>query len=244
MGGGLGAKLRAIRQQWRLSLREVEQRSLRVAQERGSDSYQISASWLDRLEREHHELTVNKLIALADIYNLSAERLIRQAYPGQDATSFFSQLSGSEDAGVFTGGPLDFPPEFLRPDAPHASGTSSETNLLPAEAGRTSPYRVGITGERDLTLDPMVRPGSVVLIDTRKKDISPRKDWAREFQRPIYFLMTRDAYFCGWCELEEATDRLTLIPHPLSPAPSRRWKFKTEVENLGRVVMVAIRMNQ
>ena len=62
---GIGARLRAIRRQWQLSLREVEERSLRFAQERGSQSYQISASWLDRLEREEHELTVNKLICLS-----------------------------------------------------------------------------------------------------------------------------------------------------------------------------------
>jgi transcriptional regulator with XRE-family HTH domain len=78
---GIGLKLRSIRQQWQLSLREVEERSLRFAQERGSQSYQISASWLDRLEREQHELTVNKLITLADIYNVPTEQLLRSMYP-------------------------------------------------------------------------------------------------------------------------------------------------------------------
>jgi hypothetical protein len=48
----------------------------------GSQSYQVSASWLNPLEREEHELTVNKLIVLSDIYNLSSERLIRSIYPG------------------------------------------------------------------------------------------------------------------------------------------------------------------
>jgi hypothetical protein len=79
---GIGGKLRTIRQTWQLSLREVEERSLRLAMERGNRSYQISASWLDRLEREEHELTVNKLIVLAHIYSLPAERLLRFMYPG------------------------------------------------------------------------------------------------------------------------------------------------------------------
>jgi transcriptional regulator with XRE-family HTH domain len=61
----IGVKLRTIRQQLQFSLREVEERSLRFAQEQGDQSYQVSASWLARLEREDHELTVNKLIALA-----------------------------------------------------------------------------------------------------------------------------------------------------------------------------------
>jgi hypothetical protein len=52
--------------------------------------------------------------------------------------------------------------------------------------------------------------------------------------------MTRDAYICGWCELDKTSDWLTLIPQPLSPASSRRWKYRTEIENMRRVVDVAI----
>jgi transcriptional regulator with XRE-family HTH domain len=66
--GSIGFKLRSIRQQRQLSLREVEERSVRAAQERRDPAYQISASWLNRLEREAHELTVNKLSVLAEIW--------------------------------------------------------------------------------------------------------------------------------------------------------------------------------
>src|SRR6201992_2947816 len=104
---GNGARLRTIRRQWRLSLREVEERSLRFAQERGSQSYQISASWLDRLEREEHELTVNKLVALADIYNVPAEQLIRSAYPGSPQSPMVRQLSTPNATMLLTDGPLE-----------------------------------------------------------------------------------------------------------------------------------------
>src|ERR1700743_3922677 len=90
---GMGARLGAIRRQWQLSLREVEERSLRFAQERGNQSYQVSASWLDRLEREEHELTVNKLIALADIYNLATDELLRDIYPQALQTGLLRPLS-------------------------------------------------------------------------------------------------------------------------------------------------------
>ena len=96
-------------------------------------------------------------------------------------------------------------------------------------------YRRGIIGKRDRTLDPMIPPGSIVHIDTRERSISTSKSWAHDW--PIYFLMTRDGYVCGWCELDGDSEWLTLIPHPLSPAPSRRWKYRTEIENLGRVVV-------
>src|ERR1700678_2502138 len=89
--GGIGVRLRTIRQQWQLSLREVEERSLRFAQEMGDQSYQVSASWLDRLEREEHELTVNKLIVLADIYNLPIEQLLRSIYADDAQPTFLRQ---------------------------------------------------------------------------------------------------------------------------------------------------------
>lgn len=77
---GIGAKLRRIRQQWQFSLREVEERSLRFAQEQGDQSYLVSASWLARLEGEDHELTVKKLIALSDVYGIPAEQMLRLMY--------------------------------------------------------------------------------------------------------------------------------------------------------------------
>jgi hypothetical protein len=61
LAGGDCGKLRSMRLQGKLTLRQVEERSLRFVQQKGNQSFQISASWLDRLEREEHELTVNKL---------------------------------------------------------------------------------------------------------------------------------------------------------------------------------------
>jgi transcriptional regulator with XRE-family HTH domain len=241
--GGIGGRLRAIRRQWQLSLREVEERSLRFAQERGSQSFQVSASWLDRLEREEHELTVNKLISLADIYNIPPEQLLRSMYPANPQPPLLKQDSGPNATLLLTEGPLEEQARYLLPDTLGTDQPPDETTLLSVENGHLlAPYRRGIIGKRDLTLDPMIPAGSVVQIDTQKRAISSRRDWTHEFQRPIYFLMTRDSYVCGWCELDKASDWLTLIPHPLSPASSRRWRYRKEIENLGRVIFVAIRL--
>jgi transcriptional regulator with XRE-family HTH domain len=239
---GIGVKLRTIRQQWQLSLREVEERSLRFAQEKGNHSYQVSASWLDRLEREEHELTVNKLIALAEIYNVSTEQLLRTMYPGSTQKSLLKQLSSPNSTQLLSEGPLEEQARYLLPDTNGHDPSPDETTLLSTDIGSyMAPYRRGIIGKRDLTLDPMIPAGSIVQIDTQKRAISSRKDWHHEFQRPIYFLMTREGYVCGWCELDKSSDWLTLIPHPLSPASSRRWKYRKEIETIGRVIVVAIR---
>jgi transcriptional regulator with XRE-family HTH domain len=204
----IGGTLRAFRLQRKLSLREVETQSHVFAEETGHDSYRVSASWLDRLERAEHKLTANKLAVLAHIYGVHPEELFRAMYPdslGQD------------------------PP----PDA---------TALFSPGGPSQGPYRWGLIGRRDLTLAPLIRTGSVVQIDTRRRVIAAVKQWAHPLQRPIYFLMTRDAYFCGWCELDPQEQRLTLVPHPLSPASSQSWKYRKEVEIVGRVVAVNIRV--
>jgi transcriptional regulator with XRE-family HTH domain len=240
---GIGARLRAIRRQWHLSLREVEERSRRIAQERGDLSYRVSASWLARLERGKHELTVNKLIALAEIYSIPFDQLLRAVYPRNSETQNPDQLSSSNATELPTEGPGKVPARrSLGAKPPLVGLTPDETTLLPSENGPSrTPYLGAIIGKLDLTLDPMIPAGSIVQIDTRKREISPKKHWTYEFQRPIYFLKTRDGYVCGWCELDEESQWLTLIPHPLSSAPSRRWQYRTEVENLGRVMSVVIR---
>jgi transcriptional regulator with XRE-family HTH domain len=225
---GIGAKLRTIRQTWHLSLREVEERSLRLAKERGNQSYQISASWLVRLEREEPELTVRKLEALSEIYNVPTDEMLCTMYPRDGQDLILKQLSGPNATMLLTEGPLENQARYLLPDAPVAQAPDETTLLVPEQGQLPTPYRCGIIGKRDFTLDPMIPAGSIVHIDTQKRAIVSRRDWSHEFQRPIYFLITRDGYVCGWCELDRASDWLTVIPHPLSPASSRRWKYRTE----------------
>jgi transcriptional regulator with XRE-family HTH domain len=200
MAEGLGLLLRTIRQQWKLTLRDVEERSHRFAREIGNPDYKVSASWLDRLEREEHGITVNKPMLLAHIYSVPMGQLLR----------FASNQDGSLEA----------------------------TALLTAPAG---PYRWGVIGKSDRIMYPMIPGGSVVYINSEDRVISSRRDWTNEFQRPIYFLTTRrGGCLCSWCELDKNSEWLTVIPHPLSPASSRRWKYQTEIENVWRVVSVAI----
>jgi transcriptional regulator with XRE-family HTH domain len=240
---GIGARLRMIRRQWRLSLREVEQRSRSIAQERGDLSFHVSAGWLARLESDGHELTVNKLISLAEIYSISLDQLLGSNYPGNGEPLTIGQRPGPSSTTL----PME---DSRKSQANHLlSGTQfpdqspDETSLLATEnAPSPTPYRRGIIGRLDLTLDPMIPPGSIVQIDTTNRAISSRRNWTHEFQRPAYFLRIREGYACGWCELDRNSEWLTLIPHPLSPASSRRWKYREEIENLGRVIAVVIRL--
>jgi transcriptional regulator with XRE-family HTH domain len=239
---GIGARLRAIRRQWGLSLREVERRSRSIARERGDASFEVSASWLVRLESDGHELTVNKVIALAEIYSLPIDQLLG-SYPTTGETQNSNQLSGSNGTEPPTEGLRKASANVLHAAKPRPGLSPDATTLLPKNTElSTATYLRAIIGRLDLTLDPMIPPGSLVQIDTRMTHISLKRDWTHEFQRPIYFLRTREEYAFGWCELDGNSDWLTLIPHPLSPVSSRRWKYREEVENVGRVVAVVIRL--
>jgi transcriptional regulator with XRE-family HTH domain len=236
----IGARLRAIRQQLQLSLREVEKNSRRIARDRGDSSYQLSTSWLARLERYDLGFTVNKLLALAEIYKIPIDQLLRADYPKKGETPSPDQLSGPNATELPTAG--------VRKASAKRSGAArqthdplpDETTLLATDIGPSRTlYARGIIGKLDSALDPMIPAGSIVQIDKSRREIATKQAWTHEFQRPICFLKTKDGYLCGWCELDEDS-HLTLIPHPRSSASSRRWKYGTEVEILGRVVAVTI----
>jgi transcriptional regulator with XRE-family HTH domain len=72
----IGAQLRAARSRLKLTLREVEERSNKLAQQWGHSGYRISHSWLDRIERENRGLSATKLIVLAFIYNLTMDQML------------------------------------------------------------------------------------------------------------------------------------------------------------------------
>jgi transcriptional regulator with XRE-family HTH domain len=240
---GVGLRLQTIRHQLQLSLRDVEERSLRLAQQWGNTSYRISASWLARVEHDGHELAVNKLIVLARIYGTSVEELLRPIHPDNVLSVLLKEALVPNETMLLTEGPLEEQPTLLLTDEFHPVVTPQETALISGESGYShAPYKRGIIGRGDLTLHPMITAGSIVQIDTRKRAIWLRKDWGNDFRRPIYFLITRDAYVCGWCELDKDSEWLTLIPHPLSPALSSRWLYPKEVECVGRVILVAMRL--
>lgn len=83
----IGVRLRALRLQSKLSTREVAEQSARLAQQWGNQELKISPSWLARVEREQHELTASKLIALAHIYHVPAQELLRLGYARIDENS-------------------------------------------------------------------------------------------------------------------------------------------------------------
>jgi hypothetical protein len=105
-----------------------------------------------------------------------------------------------------------------------------------AKSGHTYAY----VGTEDLTMYPILLPGSFVQVDeTRNKVIEER--WRSEYERPIYFVETRDGYTCCWCSVSNGS--ITLQPHPLSPVPVRVLRHPREAEVIGQIVGIAMRLD-
>jgi hypothetical protein len=236
---GIGSKLRESRLKWQLTLREVEERSSQLAQQWENPAYSISASWLDRVEREDRGLSATKLIVLAFIYGLNAEQMIALCPASARPLDQLNGILVPNATLLLAKGPLEEHARNCLPDSFVEDSIPEATTLLPFDQD-TFPghYRRGVIGRRDRILEPMVRAGSIVLIDTQKRAIAGRKDWTHEFDRPIYFLITRTGYVSGFCELDKQSEWLTLVPHPLSYETSKRWRFRKEIEVVGTVAAV------
>lgn len=99
--------------------------------------------------------------------------------------------------------------------------------------------RYGYIGTEDRTMYPLIMPGSIVQIDEQKKRIALGQ-WQNEFERPIYFLETHDGYTCCWCTRQAGV--LILQPHPRSTEPARILRLGQDVEVIGQVVGIAMRL--
>jgi len=88
---------------------------------------------------------------------------------------------------------------------------------------------------------PLILPGSFVQVD-ESRNVITMKVWRSEFERPIYFVETRQGFVCAWCEL--SASMLTLKSHPMSPVPSRVLRLGSDAEIIGQVVGVAMRLDQ
>jgi hypothetical protein len=102
-----------------------------------------------------------------------------------------------------------------------------------------SHHRYGCIGLRDRRMEPILRPGSLVLVDVSVRRLEKSK-WSNEYDRPMYFVELHDGYRCGWFHQEGAT--LAMHPHPLSRCMPESWKTPDDAEIVGRVVGMVTRL--
>jgi hypothetical protein len=102
-------------------------------------------------------------------------------------------------------------------------------------------HRYGYIGLSDQRMTPLLRPGSIVMLDTAIRRIGDI-DWSTEYDRPIYFVEVHGGYRCGWFTQDRG--RLVMQPHPLSRCLPEYWRMPDEAEVVGLVVGVVTRLNE
>lgn len=242
-----GLRLRQARERLGLTYREVEKASVEIAAKRGRPDFILHISRLADIENRNVVPSLYKLYSVSVIYHLSVAEIsgwYEAPFPEtfQDGQSFPSPRTHLSE---FLS-PKEMPVLGEKVRNPQATDLLSQ---LPAAIGsasswekpRVGRYRYGYIGLSDRRMVPILRPGSVVLVDTAICKIE-ETDWNHEYDRPLYFVELREGYRCGWFHKEKT--HLIMQPHPLSHCAPEAWRLPEDAEVLGRVVGMATYLNE
>jgi len=249
-----GFRLKQIRERLGLTLRQVEEASLGIADSERSSDYVVSTARLNQIENDGSLPSIYKFYALAVIYRLSVEDMMGLYGISLGKMEQHRHASLQSSTHLFTvemgdpARPIRFPIRFDTGFRPEKTAFLSRLVASWGEipAGLLSQldfkkYRYGFIGLEDQMMVPILRPGSIVQVDDSRRKIV-NSGWLTEYDRPIYFLELRYSYECCWCY--QRGKEVTLLPHPLSPAGPQTIRIPDDGEVLGQVVGVAMRIVQ
>lgn len=249
-----GWKLRRIRERLNLTLRAVEEATLEISEAEHNSDYLVSVARLNQIENDGSLPSIYKLYSLAVVYQKTLEQVAAlygievgkmEGHRSRMPLSCTHVLSAEVgDPGRSIRFPIRFDSGFQPEKTVFLSRLIEAWGEIPVGLLATldlKKYQYGYIGLHDRMMVPLLRPGSVVQIDSARKRIA-NPGWLAENDRPIYFLELRYSYECCWCY--QRGRELTLVPHSLSPCGPRTIRVPDEGEVLGQVVGVAMRLVQ
>lgn len=242
-----GLRLRQVRERLGLTYRDVERISYELAARRGRPEFVLHLSRLADIENHNVVPSLHKLYTLAVAYHLNPPELfswydvpIEESFA--DGVDFPSPQTHQMAPPSSMKVPLRFDPAFDPRRTDHLSRMVERWGLFDGALTTTSGrHCYGFVGLEDRRMVPLLRPGSVVLVDTGLREME-NDSWTSEHDRPIYFVDVRSGYRCGWFHLHGS--RLVMQPHTLSRCLQESWKMPEEAEIVGRVVGVVMRLNE
>jgi transcriptional regulator with XRE-family HTH domain len=247
-----GQKLKSVRERLNLRFRDVEEASYRLASLHKNDEFCIAISRLADIENKGTVPSIYRLYSLCAIYRLDiAEVLEWYGVPLNQAAadSRFVEIERTHTIGFHPPSdgevllPLSLDPVDLSKTTflSRAIQKWGKLPLMLLNGFDLKHFRYGFVGTEDWTMYPLIQPGSFLMIDESKRKIV-NTGWGNEFERPIYFLEHRDGFACGWCSLQG--DRLVLQPHPASECDPQVFLYESEIEVIGQVTGVAMRLER
>lgn len=247
-----GQRLRALREQLGFTLRDVEAASLRIAARHKSDDFALSLSRLSDIETKHILPTLYRLHSLAVIYRRDIRELL--SWFGVDVNDAAADLQFANpphshkvealDSMTSVQVPVRMDPGFDLRRTTNLGRMIERWGMVPlaflSQLAGTE-YTFAYIGSEDFTMFPLLLPGSLLQVDEAKTEVAAGV-WRSEFERPVYFVETREGYRCCWCSLKG--EQMVLQPHPLSPVPVRMLRYPQEAEVIGQVVGVAMSLGE
>jgi transcriptional regulator with XRE-family HTH domain len=247
-----GKKLRDLREQMGLTLRDVELASTSLAESRGIEEFIINPSRLSDIETKGVIPSIYRLYVLSVIYRADFTELLKLY--GVDlsftAADFAICSPGKTHRLEIAAGrgnvqiPVKLDPGFDLRRSVDLGRMIESWGLVPMQYLQEiakKKYIYAYIGTEDLTMYPLLLPGSFVQVDETRSRVEEKK-WHSELERPIYFVETREGHVCCWCSVRRG--EIVLQSHPLSPVSARILKHPQEAEVLGQVVGVAMRLGE
>jgi len=247
-----GQKLRRARERLSLRYRDVEEASLRIAERQKNAEFAIALSRLADIENKGTLPTIYRLYSLCAIYRLDLLEVLR--WYGVDLGRLPADALGVNVERTHLVG--FSPADHAEVEIPLGLetgidlGRTTYLSRMIRRWGRLPlamlngldwrKYRYGFIGMDDWFMYPLLPPGSLVLVDEARSKIASG-GWVSEFERPIYFFEHRHGYACSWCHL--ADDHLVLQPHPASLCAAQVHNYPSEIDVIGQVVGVAMRLD-
>ncbi len=247
-----GKSLRTLRERLGLTMRNVEASSMRMAEKYRNEEFLIPRSRLSDIETKNVLPSIFRLYALAIIYRRDLRELL--AWYGVDMNNIAADLGmiappRSHVSETLSGlssvqMPVRMDPGFNEQRTSSLGRMVEQWGLVPlaylAQFAQ-SKFTYGYVGNQDFTMHPILPAGSFIQVD-EEKDKVVEGFWRSEYERPIYFVETRDGHTCCWCSLRR--DDLILQPHPLSPVQVRVLRHPQEAEIIGQVVGIAMKLTE
>jgi transcriptional regulator with XRE-family HTH domain len=247
-----GQRLRALRERLGYTMRDVEAASSAIASKHENAEFAIPPSRLSDIETKSVVPSIYRIYSLSVIYRSDPHELM--SFFGVDlektagdlhlAVPPKSHVSEALRSNLTARIPVRLDPGFDLRFTLNIGRVIEQWGLVPLGylhqfADRR--YTYGYIGSEDLTMYPILPPGTFIQVD-ESRNLLIEGGWRSEYERPIYFVETRDGYTCAWCALQP--DGLILQPHPLSPVRVRLLKHPQEAEIVGQVVGVAMRLGE
>ena len=247
-----GQRLKRIRERLNLRYRDVEEASIRISERQKNDEFIIQLSRLSDIENRGTVPSIFRLYSLCTIYRLDVSEVLEWygvdlANQAGDAASISierTHLIGfpASDNGEIQI-PLTLDPGLDPKKTSYLSRLIQKWGKLPLallNSLEIRNHRYGFIGSEDWSMYPLIPPGSLILIDENQRKVM-NTGWLNEFERPIYFCEHRDGFVCGWCTVGDG--QLVLQPHPSSMCTPQIFRFPDEIDVIGQVVGLAMRLD-